>query len=90
MIQIHSRFEYYGYALVRPPASIVLSVADTSPSLKIKPEPPRQFAARMLKLYRDKGHPLGKTKRGFKKWIKRKFVKALGYKTFNQAVRKYK
>ena len=28
-------------------------------------------------MYRDAGHPLGKNRRGFKKWIKRRIIQAL-------------
>lgn len=88
---MNNRFEYIahtpGYGLIRPRTSIFMMPVDTAP-IEVKPEPPRQFGARMHKQYREKGYPLGKTKRGFKKWVKGRLLKALDCKSFKQALRK--
>jgi hypothetical protein len=88
---MNNQFQNYGtgYGLVRPRTSVFIMPIDTAP-IKIEPEPPRQFEARMLKQYREKSYPLGKTKRGFKKWLKRKLTNIACCKTFKQALRKYK
>lgn len=86
-----NRFDYYGgFPVINPPAAVFITpVIDAAP-VEIKREAPGEFQSRMLRRYREKGYPLGKTKRGFKKWLKNLLVKALGCKSFKAALRKYK
>ncbi|MBS1793638.1 MAG: hypothetical protein JSS81_07285 [Acidobacteria bacterium] len=88
-----NRFDYYayryGYPVIKQPPPLILTTVETAP-IKYEPEPPKQFISRMLGLYRRKGYPLGKTRRGFKKWLKRMILKAVGCKSIRAAKRKYK
>lgn len=82
----NARFNHFsGYAIAKPQAVIVTAI-DTAP-LDYKPS---RDISHLVKLYRDRGYPLGKSRKGLKKYLKRMLLKALGCKTYNQAMRNAK
>lgn len=83
------RSEYYGhyngYAVIKPQPMVIVSTIDDAPAWK-----PTGDISHLIKLYRDRGYPLGKSRKGIKKYLKRILLKALGCKSYNEAMRKSK
>lgn len=77
-----------GYAVVPPRPAIVLNVIDSFPPIQV--ENKKGDVSHLIKLYRDKGYPLGKSRRGIKKYLKKRLLNALDCKSYNEFVRKYK
>lgn len=59
---------YLGLALMQPKSILVLNTVDTSP-IETSNEPE---LLRNVKLYKKLGYPLGKSKKGLKKWLRRR------------------
>jgi hypothetical protein len=75
-----------GLMIARESRLVVLSVTDTAP-LDFKPG--GGGTAHLVELYRARGYPLGKNRKGLKKYLKRILLKALNCKSANEARRKY-
>ena len=79
-------FNIYTGLAIQKPRFVVSSTLSDEP-VKVNG---RAVLEHNIRLYRQKGYPLGKSKRGIKKWLKKRFLKALQCKTYNQAMRKRK